>query len=320
MERLSGFYNQTVSFEEKYKDSTLELYQEVFGYKEYSPYIRQLMEGDTSSWDWRYRDGVSVRLVALQEGGEVVGHLGAIIRDVQVGDHYVKGAEIIEGVVKSSLRGGITLYKLIQEMRRQLIGVNGTDFAVLFPNSFSAGTVLKRATAQREAFLWERHLGAEMRGGFVELGGEEFVNLAQPLFYQRLITNPGTVRTSEYLRWRYLENPSGNYRFIASKAGDAVVVVKKYDETKGHIVDVVSSGRESFIEVISGGQRALVQMGAMSVSLYPLIFPEEQWLQEMGFRRNNWGRRLVMFTAGDFFPAQELVDNWYLTMGEHSIF
>ncbi|QHO63156.1 hypothetical protein [Candidatus Chazhemtobacterium aquaticus] len=319
MERLRGFYTQTVPFEAKHSESTLRLYQDVFGYKDYSPYIQQLMAGDMSGWDWRYRDGSSVRLVALQEDGEVAGHLGATIKDVQVGDHTIRGAEIIEGVVKPSLRGGITLYKLIQEVRHQLIDVNGIDFAILFPNSFSAGTVLKRATAQREAFLWERPL-VSVKGTFVELSGEEFLSLAPALYYRRLFANPGTVRSVDYLRWRYLENPSGNYRFIGSSSGEAVAVIKSYGETKGHIVDVVAMGKESFLEVVDGSQQALAQMGMKLVSSYPLVAPESQWLQELGFRKNSWGRRLAMFTAGGFFPAQELVDNWYLTMGEHSIF
>lgn len=321
MERLRGFYAKTVPFEEKYQDSTLKLYKEVFGYKAYSLYIQQLMDGDTSGWDWRYRDGVSVRLIALQEDGEVVGHLGATIKDVQIGDGSIKkGAEIIEGVVKSSLRGGITLYKMIQEVRQQLIGVNGIEFAILFPNTFSAATVLKRASAQREAFLWEKQLKEVTGKGFVEIDDEEFIGLAPALFFQRLMINPGTVRTPEYLRWRYLENPSGNYRFIASVDGDGLAVVKQYDAVKGHIVDVVAAGKESFVEVINGSQQMLVQSGVETVSLYPLALPESQWLQEAGFRRNNWGRRLVMFASDKFFPAQEVVDSWYLTMNEHSIF
>lgn len=193
-------------------------------------------------------------------------------------------------------------------------------FVRLFPNTFSAATVLKRASAQREAFLWEKQLESVNDRGFVEISGEEFIGLAPTLFFQRLMTNPGTVRTPEYLRWRYLENPSGNYRFIASINGDGLAVVKQYDEIKGHIVDIVAAGKESFLEVINGSQQMLSQSGVETVSLYPLALPESQWLQEAGFRRNNWGRRLIMFAADKFFPAQEVVDSWYLTMNEHSIF
>ena len=197
MERLRGFYSKTEIFDEKHRESTLRLYQDVFGYKDYSPYIQQLILGDTSGWVWRYEKNDSVRLVALQEDGEVVGHLGATIKDVQVGDLTIRGAEIIEGVVKPSLRGGITLYKLIKEIRHQLIDVSGVDFAILFPNSFSAGTVLRRATAQREAFLLERPLTGIREEAFIELNDDEFLSLAPALYYRRLFANPGTGRTVE---------------------------------------------------------------------------------------------------------------------------
>jgi len=57
-----------------------------------------------------------------------------------------------------------------------------------------------------------------------------------------------------------------------------------------------------------------------NISLYSFTEPWTSWVRELGYLQGNWGRKLAVICADPTCPAAQNINNWYLTMSEHSIF
>lgn len=311
---------EIVNFSSDQEQGTLDLYKKTFGHKTYSPYIRALETQAEDVWRWRFPDNNSLRLLAIRNG-EVIGHLGAWAREIDVFGSQVQGAELIEGLVDSMFRNGLALYLLIQKMQEELQN-RGVQFAFLFPNQFSEMVTLKRSLINRDVPLLEKSLSDKEGKQGVSLSKDwtDFSQKASEIFRRCLGSSViATQRTPEYFLWRYAENPYEIYHPIILSEGRAYAVVKIYNGERAHIVDLVSEGEDSLKTIMKQAEELAVAKGSKSISLYPLCEPWATWVKGFGYQSKSWRKMAVLGRKSENLPVKD-IDKWYLNMCEHSIF
>jgi len=322
VELLRRFNYEIIGYSPEWQEKTWELYQKVFGGKSYSPYIRSLTERERVAeiWRWRFPQETSVRLLTIKNE-EVIGHLGAWIREIDVFGEQILGAEMIEGLVDSLFRNGPAFYLLVQKMQVELES-RGVKFAFLFPNQFSERVVLKKSAAVREAFLLEKSLMPEWHDTHSFLADwKYFPEKASQIFVRNLgLSVIASRRTPEFIRWRFGENLCETYFPILLPDEKGYAILKIYNNEKAHIVDLVAEDLDSFGSLLSKTERIAKSYGAKTISLYPICEPWTGWVRDFGYQQKNWGRKMAIICPDkEILPARK-ISYWYLQMCEHSIF
>lgn len=304
--------------------ATLTLYKNIFGGKtEYSPYIRMLMAGELSPWEWKYGAN-SVRVVAVR-GKEIIGHVGAVIRTFSILGEDVLGAELTDGVIKSIFPDAFALKAILERLEKELIA-KGVQLAILFPNQNSRLLVNRRAILLADVPFFEKQIQKNKDGHdddnlrITTFVGQELSKIFNVVNSRYILTK----RTPEYLNKRFLENPFEQYRaFLIQEKGTILgyVVLKKHRNEQGHIVDLVTTSEEKMSSLIDFSEWYLANWGGTTISLYGPTPQSSELLSRLGYKRRRWRPfALLLSKTNPLTAGVKIMDNWYLTMSEHGIF
>jgi hypothetical protein len=142
-----------------------------------------------------------------------------------------------------------------------------------------------------------------------------------------------TVRTKEYLRWRYLEHPVYKYSIVAAEAGDDVlgfIVFRKAEEDdkgiiRGYLVDLFTVLDQSQVwdALISRAVRQLINRKVDIISCWMLEHsPYYNGLKKHFFFKRNadlitMSHSFIESISDEFLHRPE---SWYFTMGDSDIF
>jgi len=138
------------------------------------------------------------------------------------------------------------------------------------------------------------------------------------------------VRDSEYLNWRYIENPSP-YKIIAVGSDESIegfVVIKSADEIglrRGRIVDfLIRDNRPAVMDTLfSTAIKHLIDEDVDVITCW-LIGSEEihAALKKKRFIKRKTNHDLMIRTYSDKFSNEFLADEsrWYMTMGDSDYF
>lgn len=150
--------------------------------------------------------------------------------------------------------------------------------------------------------------------------GEEF-NLLE----KQLRAAPGlrTVRTADYLNWRFLDHPNAAHEILTARRKGALIGYAVYtlDPQDATIVDVSSVEEPAVIlRLVAGGVRRLGQLGAMTASMnVGEAHPWIRWFQRAGFRRRESSPMVVSLLGGSAVAGLDFRRNWYVMRGERDI-
>jgi hypothetical protein len=208
----------------------------------------------------------------------------------------------------------------------------GMPMALAFPNSFTHRLVV------RDMDFADVHevptLRLPMRSGsllsapsahIVEL--QEFDDRFDQLWRlardeYRIITR----RDREHLVWRYVRNPTEQYRILACMSSKDLLgyaVFKRYQEEL-QVIDILTvPGVEVGIQLILRIAQLALEESASALSLWLNMSHPLHWaLEKLGFRN---GEPIAYFTARILRPqlSEDVVydyRNWYLTMGDSDVF
>lgn len=150
--------------------------------------------------------------------------------------------------------------------------------------------------------------------------GKEF-NLLE----KQLRAAPGlrTVRSADYLNWRFLDHPNATHEILTARRKGALIGYTVYalDHQDATIVDLSSVEEPDVIlRLLAGAVRRLSWLGAMTASLSAgEAHPWIRWFQRAGFRRRESSPMVVYSLGGPAVAGLDFKRNWYVMRGERDI-
>lgn len=134
-------------------------------------------------------------------------------------------------------------------------------------------------------------------------------------------------RDSRYLNWRFITNPTNNYKvFSYEKNGELLgyVITKVYKNGEiatGDIVDILSADKHAFISLI---EKACLDFCMNNITNVKMWMTDEAYiriLNDMGFKSTDEKFHFIVRNNSEFTPDSTLdFSNWYVTMSDIDIF
>jgi GNAT superfamily N-acetyltransferase len=297
--------------------------------------FRQSFGRDLSKerWSWRYEDNpAGAGLIGLAWHGDVLVAHHSISRVMLCIDGHEWTVGLGRRAMTHPQYRGRGLYVELARRTWARMAELGMPMALAFPNSFTHRLVV------RDMGFVDVHEVPTLRlpmhsGSFLPAPSAHIVELQDfdDRFDQlwrlargeyRIITR----RNREHLVWRYVRNPTGQYRILAymgSKDLLGYAVFKRYQEEL-QVIDILTVQDVGVgIQLILRIAQLALEESASALSLWLNMSHPLHWaLEKLGFRN---GEPIAYFTARILRP--ELVEdavydyrNWYLTMGDSDVF
>jgi GNAT superfamily N-acetyltransferase len=139
---------------------------------------------------------------------------------------------------------------------------------------------------------------------------------------RKLPSSPGvrTVRSAEYLNWRYLAHPSQTHEILTARREGALVgyVVLTNDSKVASIVDLFAVEEPAVIAwLLSAAVDRIRRRGAPTASLIAGDgHPWSNIFERAGFRRRETSPVVVCGEKGTMAAEASFQKNWYLMQGE----
>jgi len=324
------------------------------------------------AWEWQYLRnpaGRAVVVVAESDQG-VVGQYALIPLRMKAQGRPCLGSLSLDTMVHPDYRGQGVFIRLA-ERAYQLAAERGIDLVYGFPNQNSHHAFIARL-GWRDLHdgvpLWVKPLNMDsiVRKRFVKsgliagLGGTAGKVAVNVLSRKPATTGPtchvaqtasfddrfdslwaeasrdwsvAVVRDREYLTWRYVEKPGGDYTILVAERGEELlgyVVLKcvpRFGLEIGLLVDVLWTPREKGVAnaLISAGLEYFIsrKMDLVGCLMLPGA-PYSRDLKDMGFFKVP--RRLLpqdMYLGGCSLVSEQTTvslfkpDNWFITWGDH---
>src|SRR5208337_1174280 len=311
---------------------------------------------DGRRFDWLYNDGPHGRALAWVaedvESGEIAGAAAGFPRKM-----YCRGMEIVGLVLGDfciseqfrSLGPALQLQRACLEAAQE----SPFEFFYDFP-SLSMMAVYKRMGFSQNGALkrWAKPVRAERliqrvlksKGSTPLLAGIADFFLAQrgwkgpkdacrlashqgacgeefTVLDQQFRAQPGlkTLRTAEYLNWRYLAHPSVRHEIVTASHERALVgyVVFTGDKEDPAIVDLCARKEAVAARLLAGAETLLRGRGAASISLNAgETHPWSSLFVRAGFRQRESSPTVAYGSSKARISEADLWRNWYLMRGE----
>jgi len=147
--------------------------------------------------------------------------------------------------------------------------------------------------------------------------GEEFTTLDSHLCPKSGIR---TVRTAEYLNWRYLSDSGTSYQILTARRAGILIAYAVFAQELGYasIVDLCSVEEPAVIgRVLAGAVELLRRRGVSSVSLNAGDrHPWNPLFERAGFRKREQSPLIIYTRPQSNSVDKALRSNWYLMRGE----
>jgi hypothetical protein len=147
--------------------------------------------------------------------------------------------------------------------------------------------------------------------------GDEFSVLAKAL---RGRFGVCAERSAEFLNWRYLDNPMGQYEFLTVRRDSRLQAYAVFTRSgeDGFLVDLFGVDDPVVIKgLVDGLARLLEKQGVMTLSVFMVqSHPWISWLSELGFRVRE-ASPLVVVTSRSVSGGVPLQDqSWFFMQGD----
>lgn len=336
-----------------------EFFSEVFTIKKDSGYCQ-----------WKYFQnpiGENMSMVAVDDG-KIVGNFGVIPARIKVGTNSVLASQGVDTAISESYRQKSTFFDLAGFVKEKMLA-RGVQFSFVFSNKysylifsrffnfyevcqiFSMKKVLNPAPyLQKKIKLsslsnfcgsiyttwisWTNRTKMKWKHSYsLRLGEVQRFDERFDLFWQNQAKcyEIACVRDSQYLNWRYVQNPFDYKIFCIESEKDLSIkgymVLGCYDEDirRGRIIDImVEAGNNQAMEMLI--RKAIcyfLDKQADIISCWMLDqWPAFEILKKFGFILRNTENALIVRSWKNDLDNQYLADRskWYLTMGDSDYF
>jgi hypothetical protein len=295
------------------------LYTEVYGEKiGKSALITALSAGLTDAWTWKFNcDGRRpAEIVLAYRSSRLIGHVAILPhRAVVVGEESYLGQGLDSMISPDHQKQG-----LFVEMSRFLYQQLSPDISLMyaFPNNNNYTPRMRLGWKPIYEIPWyEKEVHACESSSRVSLVGA--VDGRLDALWQRASArfSCALARDTDYLNWRFVNNPLEDYRIAVAGNGDFIegyVVWKKYFD-QGQIVDTLAVNSETQMDLLAGVEDTLHKEGVRSMAM----FVPRDWVllraaMAFGMRPVSKGTYLMTYPNA-VFPA-----GLYVQMGDNDIF
>lgn len=213
-------------------------------------------------FDWQFAGnpasaGRNRCLLVLDPVDEIMGFMGVSVRDFHVDGHRIVGAELTTWILSEEVRGlglGKRIVRRLQDDYEAIIGMGISDSAlpIYATHGFKYMRHLPRYVrifdAERVApiskldALGERMIRSAPEPRLVKYEAKPIEACDAALYAERLYLEFNcTVRSPEYLTWRYTDHPYYDYEtfHVSDGSGDAAVILRIDDKPDLRIVHVI---------------------------------------------------------------------------------
>lgn len=312
------------NFEKEDTDSILELFKLSFG-----------KEMDRKFWNWRYMKNVlgKIMIYLAMDNDKIAAHYALSPTKI-----FVLGTEISSGLSMTTMtHPDYRRQGLFTKLAKELYDKSKSDLEVIYgvPNDNSINGF--------KEYLDFNHINdipvfeIDLKEKVTPSNTEEYKNIVNiKKFDQRfddLFENLKVKydiilsRTSEYLNWRFFENPINDYTVLAHLDNDSIsgyVVMKEFNNGKdriGDIVDIVALDHKSFSALIN---EAIKFFNKKNISIVKIWMNDPEFienLKEIGFCENEEKYHFIVKNNSEKnLKILEDYSKWYLTMSDIDIF
>jgi hypothetical protein len=129
-----------------------------------------------------------------------------------------------------------------------------------------------------------------------------------------------SMRTAEYLNWRYFGNPASSHEILTARQAGKLVgyVVISQEKDDARIVDLCSGNDPALVaRLLFGAVQRLWSQGAATVSLNAgSTHPWNTIFERAGFRRRESTPMVVVMAPGSAISKMEFEHNWFVMQGD----
>lgn len=235
---------------------------------------------DVEDWRWRNLEnpaGESFIQVALEKGGEIIGHMAGVPSDFKIGNSSRKGFLIVDSVVDPAWRGRGVHGALTIELSERFCHHDGA-FGFGLPNALAYLPTLKLGTSRVttvplffKILDWKRVLAAGIKSRVLTAALGKVAQLFWPrraassdatdlrleqvqqfgseldALWERVASDLPVcaVRNATACNWRYFQRPKSPYRiYAASRNGEwqgyiAIRMLQRWGLHLGAVVDLI---------------------------------------------------------------------------------
>lgn len=297
-------------------------------------------------WRWQFANNPRSHhsYVAVDEEGSIIGSYTSIPGMWRHHGEPLPGSQAVDTCVDAAYRRVLKRKGLFLTLARTWFdhyGVPERDQIVYgFPNpiAFRIGTkrldyrpvhTPVRALVRDFQDDWIDYLGP-MGGDAVEVTLEEdFPEDVGDLFERTMGDLPLVqVRDLEYLRWRYRDCPSFDYRILVARAGGTlrgVLVLRTewFDKPLAPLVDWIVDGgdQEAICGLVQASARMAKEDGKSRIETWlPLWSNHGQTLKTIGFAEDPSTFHQCIRVFGPRFDEKWAAENWFTTMGDSDVY
>jgi len=255
-------------------DQIVELYISSFADHVTNRQIQKLKSGSTSILDWQYSDQQSTRVVALIHG-KIIAHCGGMHRKMIYHSEELDAIESVDLMVHPDNRS-IGIGTQLDKFHTELVSKKNNSVLFRFPNKKNESRIKMYApnythfdlpVISREVIEFYPRSCINK----VEKFGPEVDHLFEKQKNKLGLT---TVRSHQYLNWRFIDNPINNYNIFVQQSYekiDGYAVLKIYDDSiqkKGHIIDYLADSDSTLTNLVMFAQNYLTEQDIRNVTTY----------------------------------------------------
>ena len=277
---------------------------------------------------WRYLDNPcrDFLVVVAIENNKVVGNCAASPLEIMENDSKYKAALAMNTMVHPEYRRK-GLFVTLANKLNELVRMKGYKLIFSFPNYLSNPIYVK--DLGRTVIYEIPTMILDLDNCMEKRKDTGFVNEDNTFSYKYNIEtnkqkNIFIKKTSEYLKWRYANNPSSYYKNFVIKNNDEVrsyLVCKEYED-KINIVDINTSSLNDFSLLINRVIQYAKSLNKKELTTwYPIGTEEHIFLEKLRFRN---GYPVTYFSAKVFDDnkANPYYDyrNWFIQQGDDNVY
>ncbi len=317
-----------------------------------------------SRWKWMFlesarRIGVDPKVWLFVDGGQVVGHMGAQMIELKVGNQFYPTGWLVETMVFQSHRPkGVGTQLLMQAQ-------DDFPFSLSLGQTEQVRAILKNLGWQRIAALqtfmlplnplrvlqgkvhpavnpiasaWLRLRGTTKRYFSAGSLGRQSVAKIDRFgdrhteLWQKASVGYGcaAVRDASYLNWKYVDQPGQDFTRLEILSGEELIACvvlslaepdRNYSYRRANIVDIVTStDRRHLHTAVDGTVKYCFEQRVDAVIMHLISSPIQQALEDYGFMQRSPTRHLVI-SLGENADRAKLLDpaQWLITLGDSDI-
>ncbi|EYE88785.1 hypothetical protein Q428_05930 [Fervidicella metallireducens AeB] len=283
-------------------------------------------------WNWRYNKFKEKYINLMWNDEDLAGHYATFPIDLYINNRAVRTGFSMTTMTSNKYKNMGIFKKLARDLYEKNYNILNLIWG--FPNNNSLHGFVKYLDWQHisdvnalSKNIFKKYSDVDNNISAISMFGKEYDDFFRKVILKR---NYGIIvdRTSKYLNWRYVSNPTNKYYILEYKKDEKLLgycVYKMYselDKLTGDIVDILCYDDFVFEELIKKVINEIIDKKGVSVETWinDNLFVSK--LLKLGFNYNDKISHFGFKINSDSINAEFLgnISNWYITMGDSDVY